>query len=330
MSSIVSVSVSEQIGKALVKHAKLAREAILVDPEYRTKEQSDSLGEFNYNGSQSLSELDFKGLDLRNINLSLVKLNKANLSYTNLEYAQLFHTHLDDAILIEANLSKSSLQFTYLNNANLEMANLSNARIRQVNLQNADLSFADLSFAVISEPEYLILQLAKAKSIAGAVIIGIKGININHDVFEPCIKTPQQLCLALENKEFNGTRLDQKQYENYYNIAERILNHYGKIAIEKNTPETKKIDGVQAGLNALSNFMQKPLVEFLKPIASTRTAESKNTGNTPVERFAGNSIFDPNVIKLVNDFTTIPGIGNIKKYTAKLEQEKAQRQGGII
>lgn len=143
------------------------------------KEQT---GELNYRKypSVDLSGADFSGADLEGMYLFHAHLIKVNFSGANLVKANLDGCDLSDAILINAD-SRETLFNDFpgvpakLNDAKLEKANLSGAYLHEVQLINADLSLANLNGAILSDANLkgaIVTeeQLAKAKSLKGAIM----------------------------------------------------------------------------------------------------------------------------------------------------------------
>jgi uncharacterized protein YjbI with pentapeptide repeats len=137
------------------------------------------------NSIVSLSNADFDGINLRGVNLCRTDfsgttfrradLSRADLSETNLSGTNFLDANLREANLREANLREALLLNTNLFGAVLEKANLKEALILKANLKEAFLEEADLSGASLSAdmsgardttPE----QLAKAKSLEGAIM----------------------------------------------------------------------------------------------------------------------------------------------------------------
>jgi len=105
--------------------------------------------------------------NMRGICLYRARLNGANLQHADLgvythlvNYATLFCGQHDNATLTPANLSY----------ADLTQANLTGADLTQANLTGADLTGADLAQANLSHAKVSLEQLAKAMSLAGAIM----------------------------------------------------------------------------------------------------------------------------------------------------------------
>ncbi len=155
--------------------------------------QSCSLYDAMLSGS-SMVETNLENTNMHGANLEYAVLNRANLSYTNLDGASLIKAHaqkanfkrarlnnttMRDIDLTKTNLSKANLTGAYLLGAkligaNLRDADLQNTNLREsnlmyANLTNADLTGADLTNAIISKK-----QLRRAKSIAGAILVGTR------------------------------------------------------------------------------------------------------------------------------------------------------------
>ncbi len=132
-----------------------------------------------------LSRANLREVDLRGVNMSFVKLFRANLAGSDLDYTNLSHCDLSKAEMIRADLSNANLlgarlgrvNLSYadlfkanLANAFLSNADLSHADLSQANLSNADLTRADLSGAKLIGAKVTDEQLARARSLAGAVL----------------------------------------------------------------------------------------------------------------------------------------------------------------
>jgi uncharacterized protein YjbI with pentapeptide repeats len=128
----------------------------------------------------NLCEVDLSKANLREASLVKADLSNANLNYANLREAILREVNLREAILHEANLSKTWLSEAFLGMADLSKADLSDAvlskaalirvDLRNANLDDAYLGEADLSFADLSGAKITDEELAKAKSLKGAIM----------------------------------------------------------------------------------------------------------------------------------------------------------------
>ena len=132
-----------------------------------------------------LSRANLREVDLRGVNMSFVKLFRANLAGSDLDYTNLSHCDLSKAELIRADLSNANLAGARMGRVNLSYADLfkanlantylanadlSHADLSQVNMQNADLTRADLSGAKLIGAKVSDEQLARARSLAGAIL----------------------------------------------------------------------------------------------------------------------------------------------------------------
>lgn len=96
--------------------------------------------------SKRLSGLDLSNVDFRGANLRWARMNKTDLRGANMSNVVLDSAWLMDANLERADLSGASLASTQMHRANLRNANLSRTRI-VANLERADLRGADLRYA---------------------------------------------------------------------------------------------------------------------------------------------------------------------------------------
>lgn len=132
-----------------------------------------------------LSRANLRDVDLRGVNMSYVKLFRANLAGSDLDYTNLRNTDLSKAELIRADLSGADLSGAKLGRANLSYADLFKANLTNCRLTNADLSHADLSQADLTNADLTRVdlsgaklvgakvseeQLARARSLAGAIL----------------------------------------------------------------------------------------------------------------------------------------------------------------
>lgn len=156
------------------------------------------LSKANLNNTQ-LVHADLSSADMVATNLHMANLTGANLSYSalaeadlgnaNLERANLMHVHLRKANLRSVNLFKTDLTYADLtdadltraqmNSADLRYANLAGAKLCGTNLQGADLrgailDNADLSLVNLTGAKVNREQLAKASSLAVAVMMNGK------------------------------------------------------------------------------------------------------------------------------------------------------------
>jgi len=122
----------------------------------------------------NLSEADFSKADFIEADLSGANLSRANLSGADLNWARLY----------SANLSEADLRGASLHGAKLHGANLSEA-----NLLDANLHWADLSGAILRGAKVTAEQLARARSLEGAVMAdSTRPDSLGHDVgSEPAI-----------------------------------------------------------------------------------------------------------------------------------------------
>ncbi len=132
-----------------------------------------------------LSRANLREVDLRGVNMSGVKLFRANLAGSDLDYTNLSHTDLSKAEMIRSDLSNANLAGARMGRANLSYADLFKANLSQCYLANADLSHSDLSQANLSNADLTRAdlsgakligakiteeQLARARSLAGAIL----------------------------------------------------------------------------------------------------------------------------------------------------------------
>lgn len=132
-----------------------------------------------------LSRANLRDVDLRGVDMTQVKLFRANLAGSDLDYTILRHTDLSKAELIRADLSNADLTGAKMGRANLSYADLfkanltncrltnadlSHADLSQANLTNADLTRADLSGAKLIGAKITEEQLARARSLTGAIL----------------------------------------------------------------------------------------------------------------------------------------------------------------
>jgi uncharacterized protein YjbI with pentapeptide repeats len=160
--------------------------------------------EYAHLQSAQLDGTHLSGANLYRADLSSSYINEANLEYTMLNEADLYLAQLKKTSLIKAsacksnfagafldgavlrdvdltraNLRKAKLRGAYLvwtrlvhanlSNADLTGADLSEANLMYANLRGADLTNANLTNAIVTQA-----QLRKAKSISGAVLVGIR------------------------------------------------------------------------------------------------------------------------------------------------------------
>jgi hypothetical protein len=128
----------------------------------------------------NLTDADLTAADLRHADLSKANLDGANLADANLAGAVLFYTKLDNAKLAGAKLAAANMVFATLvlanlnhgdlRHANLTAANLSSAMLTGANLESANLERATLNLANLSDAKVTPEQLAKAKSLKGAIM----------------------------------------------------------------------------------------------------------------------------------------------------------------
>jgi uncharacterized protein YjbI with pentapeptide repeats len=133
----------------------------------------------------NLREADLRQVNLRRVNLhradlTETRLNGANLSETNLSEANLSGASLSVANLTEANLHGASLRIAGLREANLHKADLRKANLRGADLREAhlfgvildaaNLTRASLREANLTNAQITDRQLARAKSLKGAIL----------------------------------------------------------------------------------------------------------------------------------------------------------------
>jgi uncharacterized protein YjbI with pentapeptide repeats len=108
----------------------------------------------------NLSYASLGGANLYNVNLNGANLYRADLRGVNLRKSYLYNSSLCEADLSGSNLSEADLKGANLSGANLGGANLSGADLRRANLH-----IVDLRKAIVTTE-----QLAKAKSLKGAIM----------------------------------------------------------------------------------------------------------------------------------------------------------------
>jgi Pentapeptide repeats (8 copies) len=105
------------------------------------------------------------GITLKGFSTRYAKFPGANLSDADLYQAILDHADLHKANLTGADLYNVFLEGAQLRAADLEQADLSDADLTGADLRDADLSWADLQGAHVTKQ-----QLARAKSLQGAIM----------------------------------------------------------------------------------------------------------------------------------------------------------------
>ena len=118
---------------------------------------------------------NLSGADLYEANLRGADLRETILEEANLRGADLREANLREANLRGANLDVANLRGAILEEANLDVANLRGAILREAYLSEAylggaDLSGADLSGADLGGAKVTDGELAKAKSLEGAIM----------------------------------------------------------------------------------------------------------------------------------------------------------------
>ncbi len=121
-----------------MKEAEMTREELVQLLKNASPEKPLDLSSKRLSGLD-LSDVDFRGANLRSVRMNKTDLRGANLSGVNLDTAWMLGANLEGA-----NLSGASLFSTQMMRANLKGANLSKARI-VANLSHADLTGANLS-----------------------------------------------------------------------------------------------------------------------------------------------------------------------------------------
>ncbi len=308
MSNFISKNTQKEIIEALVLYSS-TREAWVRnygvyeddDEEERERKSSEEQPKpFTYNGKSDLSEFDLSNLYLRHTNLRNAILNSANLkkcilTYALLEGAQLNKAklndaRLEDARLNEADLSEANLTKAYLRGAVFIRANLSHATITHTSLNGVCLNEADLSFADLGNTNIIGAELT------GAVLIGAKNIEPDDyaNISYKYIKTPLELSLVLNERKLGDIILKDNQINYYHKIATRILKHYD---ITGNKADFK--DGIKELHQAVNNLSS---IEMLKPISFVLSNPENNEEKNSLMNFAANSIFEPELIGVVNIF----------------------------
>ena len=137
------------------------------------------LFETNFNGAilndAQMTRADLRGAYMCRTELVAADLSESNLQGVNLSKSGMLRANLSKANLNNANLSKSFLANTCLNEADLSKtdlrtANLSGANLSNANLTGADLSNSNLDNAIMTGARVTDEQLAKAKSLKGAIM----------------------------------------------------------------------------------------------------------------------------------------------------------------
>jgi len=118
----------------------------------------------------NLREADLSGANLLRANLRRADLSGANLLNANLRGADLREADLYSADLCEADLRGANLREADLPGADLYEANLPGADLRGANLNSANLLQADLSEAILEDAYVSDEQLARARSLKGAIL----------------------------------------------------------------------------------------------------------------------------------------------------------------
>ena len=121
---------------------------------------------------ESLSELDFAGIDLSDLDLSGVDFSRSRLPGTNLRGAKLVCAKLAETDLTAANLEQADLTGASLDGADLTQAVLTGAKVTGLSLNRATLAGLDLAGANLTGSVGKEVNFSKA-NLAGAILIGV-------------------------------------------------------------------------------------------------------------------------------------------------------------
>ena len=135
----------------------------------------DEMGEETDIPTINLRTADLRDANLEGADLRDVILEGADLTGAILEKADLERAHLSEAILRGVNLKGAFLEQTklkraYLEDAHLECARLYGTSLKGADLTNAEMKNPDLSGANLTDAQVTDEQLARAKSLEGAIM----------------------------------------------------------------------------------------------------------------------------------------------------------------
>lgn len=154
--------------------------------------------------SKRLSGLDLSNVDFKGANLRWARLNNTNLTGANLRNAILDSAWMIDANLESADLRGASLASTQMRRANLRNANLSGARI-VANLQRADLRDANLNGANMgadmkNQSMGLMRTVVRMAQLDGADLRNVNALRMDAEF-------ASMRDALLDNANFRGTKL---------------------------------------------------------------------------------------------------------------------------
>ncbi|WP_414564076.1 MULTISPECIES: pentapeptide repeat-containing protein [unclassified Anabaena] len=138
-------------------------------PGIELKGNKTSLLGINLPGNKNCSQVDLRGIELKDANLQSAKFHHVNMVGANLQ-----NSNLSGAKITIANLSKVNLQQTNLSRATLQQVDLSGANLSEADLKEANLKNTQLC-TENEKGEFVCADLRGAKNLTVAQIKATKG-----------------------------------------------------------------------------------------------------------------------------------------------------------